>query len=318
MRLCPLLALLLSPPEGSLPRIASPALNGQQQLALETLNAIRADPGGSRAALQAALDREVASDAQDCADPRPLRAWRSVQPRPPLAPSQAITDVATAKAQDMLANAWMGHVGPDGVGPNDRLRAAGIPLDASLIDGDRRYLYSDAPGANQVEAVWIGLSAGRPAPSPAPDLAAEAVRGLIVDRCVLERGHREHLLSRAGLSQADREVGVGWATVQGDTLPWVDAPGYAAVLSLFTRARADDTWFVMGVVFQDADGDGQYSAGEGVAGVPVVGPHARTETASGGGWVLPSWQGDRGTVTIDGRPHPYAIDNANVKIDVVR
>jgi hypothetical protein len=318
MRLCPWLVLLFTPQEASLPLVPSPALSAEQQLALETLNAIRADPGGARFELEAALQREIAKGAQDCTDPRPLRAWRTVTPRGPLAPSQAITDVATAKAQDMLDNAWMGHVGPDGVGPNDRLRAAGFALDASLVQDDRRYLYSTEPGANQVEAVWIGLSAGRPAPTPDADLAAEAVRGLIVDRCVPDRGHREHLMSRAGLSLADREVGVGWATVQGDTLPWVDAAGYAATLSLFTHARSDETWFVMGVVYQDADGDGQYSLGEGVAGLPVVGPHARTETAEGGGWVLPSWQGDTGSVRIDGASYAYAIDGANVKIDVVR
>lgn len=67
---------------------------------------------------------------------RPVMVWHPV-----------VAMVAQAHCVDMVQRDFFNHTNPDGVGANDRLRAAGLVLPA---------YYSDAPGANTVESLARG------------------------------------------------------------------------------------------------------------------------------------------------------------------
>ena len=55
-----------------------------------------------------------------------VNSHRTSRGLPPLAWDSRVAEVAQAHSQDMVDRDFYGHVNPDGEGPNDRLREAGI------------------------------------------------------------------------------------------------------------------------------------------------------------------------------------------------
>lgn len=301
--------------------VESPPLGGDQQLALERLNRVRADPAAWTSDFEALFSAEESRSPDRCNDT--LRGTvgplRKVEPRAPLAPVSGLVEVAEDHAAAMASGGWFAHVDSSGIGPNERVRRAGIELDARVPSGGREYLYGTGLQDNQVESLY-SRSSYSTGEAPALELGewSTGVDSLVVDRCVPGRGHREHVLGRTVLAAEDREVGIGTAAAYGAHPSSAGFSGWTLRLVVLTRARTEGDFFLVGAVFSDADGDGAYSAGEGLGGeiveVPALG--IRTQTAAGGGFVLPVADGVSGEVVVGARSVRFEVKGANVGVPV--
>jgi len=107
----------------------------------------------------------------------------------------------------------------------------------------------------------------------------------VIDSGVSGRGHRVNIFNANF-----KEIGIGSAT-GSMTYGGTDWP-YALTLTCDFGARSGNS-FVLGVVYDDTDANGEYTAGEGIGGavISVVrtsnGDTASTTTASAGGYGIP-------------------------------
>ena len=294
--------------------VPSPDLDAREQAALERLNAVRADPPAGLPQWRAYLRAELAAgsacgESLDMLDP-----LSSYAPQQPLAANQALTDAARLHAKDMLDRDYFDHVNPEGVGPNQRVIAAGypLPLGRPLY---QNFMYAADKAAKNIESLhWYAVTTN--APFAFEDGRwATGIDALIVDACVPSRGHRDHLLGAVGLGPVEREVGVGIVTDQESV---AEGTRHELELVVETGYRGDDGLYVLGVVYRD-DGNGRYDPGEGVAGVAVVlaGAGLYTHTGPGGGYTLPVADGFAGRLAADVATREVSVSGRNVKIDVV-
>ena len=143
----------------------------------------------------------------------------------------------------------------------------------------------------------------------------EAHNGLFKDTNVPSRAHRSTMT--AGFF---RELGVG-LTAGTDSYQGQTYDSFYAVEDFGTRVGS--TPFITGVVSNDANGNGFYDPGEGVAGMRVDVPGAAyyAVTASSGGYSVPVPGNGNYTVQFSGGPLPDAqrtvtvANGANVKVD---
>lgn len=283
--------------------VASADLTVEEQVVLERVNAVRANPpaflGDWTKTLADQRARRLPCDEPD-AMLDPLKTYKPAQP---LAANQQLTDAARAHAKDQVARNFWGHVNPDGIGSNQRIVAAGYPL--PIGKGIGGFTYSDKTDAVNTESIYKTM--GRDKLPPAA--WADAVDMLVVDACVPSRGHRDHVLGVIGTSPFEPEIGVGVAA--GDKQHHV---------VIETATKLDGLFYVLGVVYRDSDKDGRYDAGEGVAGVQIDAAAAGVTTKSGpgGGFALPVKDGTTGELaTGGGAVKPFAIKGANTKVDFV-
>ena len=222
----------------------------------------------------------------------------ALTPKQPLTSNALLHAAARAHSRDMIDQDYFDHLSLDGRTPWDRMAAAG-------------YVGLSAAAEN------IALSfATYPLDETATLLAMHD--RFVVDANTEGRGHRIALFDD-GL----REIGVG-AAGGGFTLDNYAYP-FAWALTCDFAARWDGPTFVLGVVYDDRNGDGAYTAGEGLGGVAVrvlrVADEATAETttASAGGYGLPLPPATyEVTATLaDGRQsmHSLALADRNVKID---
>jgi len=132
---------------------------------MAALNAARTDPAGFAqrlAAEAAARDDGDAGARDDVAEA--IAFLRRQPPLPPLARSAALEVVAAGYVAQQGPTGRVGHVGPDGSTPLDRITRAGLDLRAGGED----------------------ISYGERSP-------AEAVSQLIIDSGVPDRGHRRNI-----------------------------------------------------------------------------------------------------------------------------
>lgn len=296
--------------------VPSPPLDGRTQLALERLNALRADPPAFMDDYTAiVLDPMARGDCDE--GPEILSPLLNYAPRPPLAPNTLLAQAATSHATDMVTRDYFDHTSPEGVGPNARIRAAGFPLDGKVRTPRGTYRYDDARDANQTESLF---QTQRWRTDAAPALEdhqwADAMDNLVADACVEGRGHRDHLLGNNPLAEHDRLVGIGWYVGQDAGEPgWY---GWKLAVAIETAVPADNTRYVLGVVWEDLNGSGSYDVGEGLPGVEVSSPELGiwTRTAAGGGYVLPLQRGAQGTLTAWGQSLDIPSGRDNLKRDV--
>lgn len=137
----------------------------------------------------------------------------------------------------MYIREFFDHVNPDGKDPFQRMSDAG-------------YNYSNA-GEN--------IAAGD---TSATAWAFEDL--LMVDAGVPERGHRKNLLSIYS-SPPFREVGPGY--FEGGS---PNSLGLSNFLVQDFATAIGSSAFIVGVVYDDLDGDNFYDVGEGLAGVTVL------------------------------------------------
>ncbi len=216
------------------------------------------------------------------------------EPKPPLSFHLQLIAAARAHSDWMLAANEFSHTGADGSTPGDRMRAAGYVFSGNWTWGEN--------------IAWQGTTA-------TPDLNAYTAD--LHDNLFRSPGHRRNLLN----PNFD-EVGIGIRTgpfASGMTL-------YNAVMATQNFARSANTPgpLVLGVVYRDANRDGEYTPGEGMAGIAVTpsrGGFFAVTTASGG-FAFPA-PATSGTLTLTlagpGLPLPLVRDiplaAVNVKVD---
>jgi hypothetical protein len=171
-----------------------------------------------------------------------------VAPSQPLAWDPELIDAAQAHSQDMNDNNYFSHTSPGGEDPGDRITAAGYDWTS-----------------------WgESIAAGYTTP-------AEALAALITDAGVPDLGHREQLLAMTPVYQTQTQVGIGIVQNGSGT--------YSDYYTIDTAQPAgNDNPFITGVVFNDANNNGQYDAGEGLGGITVTvqGVGSTTTYATGG------------------------------------
>jgi uncharacterized protein YkwD len=216
----------------------------------------------------------------------------TIPPRPvqPLACSARLLEAARLHANDMLTNHYVAHSSPDGRTPGDRLDQVGYPY--ALQAENLAVYYAMDP----LDDAWAAL---------------QAHDDLFLDSTVAGRGHRLTILN-PGL----REVGAGLAAGPFEHYP------HGVLLACDLAASAEELRpFVLGVVYDDIDGDGRYTAGEGLADTAIVVAEtgASTASASAGGFRIPLDPGDYTlqATLADGRQftRTFTIDDQNVKVD---
>jgi hypothetical protein len=180
-------------------------------------------------------------------------------PAAPLAFNTLLIQAARGHSQDMTDRNYFSHNTPEGLTPGDRMAAVGFP--------------------------WIAWGESIAGGYATPE---QALAGLIIDAGVPDLGHRNQLLAIDSVYWDQRQVGIG--VVQGGT------GSYVNYYTIDTAATADSRSFLTGVVFNDANGNGLYQAGEGLAGVTItVAGVGSTTTFATGGY---SFQLSPGTYTV--------------------
>jgi uncharacterized protein YkwD len=188
-----------------------------------------------------AVEQQTLEELNDIrANPPAYSDWAGVDlsavaPSQPLAFNPLLVEAARLHSQDMNDHNIEGHVGSDGSDPAARVAAAGF----AAVGG---------PG----ESVAVG-------PGMTPDAA---LAGFIQDFGQPAVGHRRHLLAIDDAFKPHNQIGIGIVLNGGG----VEGNYY----TLDTGYDADPRPFLTGVVYNDANGDGHYEAGEGLSGVTLT------------------------------------------------
>ena len=255
--------------------------NGEQYL-LQCLNRARMDPVGEGQRLAAWLRDTPAGQSVVLfygSDPDQVASDFAVLPAvPPLAFNPDLIASARAHSADLAPHDGLGpggatdplnnHLGYDGSTPDDRVTASGF---RSADGGDGYMGECFDPGSASLD---------------------ETHAGYLVDWGNPDLGHRK--IEMAG-SEDVNVVGIGLAmkpTSVDTAFPLVETEDYGGpnfVVSGKKVVPADVPAQLVGVVYADANANGQYNPGEGVAGVAVTMDNGfyYTVTSASGGYALP-------------------------------
>jgi hypothetical protein len=223
--------------------LSGPQPTAAEQLLLEQLNNIRADPTTYGTSINVNLS--------------------GVAPAPPLAFDPTLIEAAQMHSQDMNANGYFSKVTPGGLDLGGRLNSLGFS--------------------------WVSFGESIDG-SSSLTTSASALQDLITDASSPTLADRNQLLAIDALYQTQDKVGIG--IVQGGNGP------LANYYTIDTAATTNGQPILTGVVFNDAQGTGQYAMGEGLGHVliTVTGPETLTTvTWDSGGYSL---QLNPGTYTV--------------------
>jgi PKD repeat protein/uncharacterized protein YkwD len=264
----------------------------KEQLLLEMVNRARANPTAEGIRLAETNDADVKSAyAYYSTDTNKLKTdFAGYAVRQPLAFNANLIVAARRHSNDMAAKDFQDHTGSDGSTLSQRVADANYTGWNALAENI--YAYS--------KSMWY------------------AHCGFNVDWGVPDLGHRKNIMNYTG--SVYNEIGIGVvAETDGGTKvgPWVVTQDFGLRSSYK---------FLVGVVYEDKDGDGFYSEGEGLSGVTVT-PESGTHyaiTSTSGGYAFPI-SGTSGTLNVTfsggGLSAPeiktVALTGGNAKQDVV-
>lgn len=217
----------------------------------------------------------------------------SGSPKQPLAFNTALVAAARLHTLDMFANGYFSHYSMNGDAPWDRMTKQG-------------YSYSYA-GEN---IAWRGTT-GQISPAT---MALQLHDDLFVDKGVAGRGHRINLLDNNF-----KEIGVGFNC--GPYAPSGITYNACMVTCDFGKAGYPKP-IVTGVVYDDKDGNGRFSVGEGLGGVEVKSLETGllTTTFASGGYSLPLPAGTHTLTfkhpTLGSVTKPVTLFSENLKLDI--
>jgi uncharacterized protein YkwD len=272
--------------------LSSAAPNNEQQLALTLVNLVRTDP-------QAASQwmGSIGSDVKKTLDHYGVdvdavkSTVASSRVLPPVAWNPNLAEAAQSHSEDMAANGYQSHTGSDGSSADDRMRKSGY---AASGTAENAYAY-----AKSVD---------------------NAMQAFLYDWGVADAGHRRNLI-QPGVAPDDSftDVGIGVAKTSGKVGPVV-------VTQDFGRA-ASPTPQIVGVVYNDRDGDGFYTPGEGQGSLAVdatnvdTGQTTSTRTWDSGGYQVPVSSGRYKITASDNdvvvKQVEVTVSNKNVAQDFV-
>ena len=259
-------------------------LSAAEQYQLELINRARLDPLG-----EVQRNPEVGSLNQGLAPGR-----LDAAPKQPLAPNAQLAAASEAHGRWMLDANTFSHTGARGSSPRDRAEAEGY-------------------GLIRPSGIWENIALWGSFPTVDGNAAmAEHHAGLFASP-----GHRVNLLD-----PAPREIGIaqviGTYTARDGAGVLRDFPTSMLVNKFGLEGEAV---FLTGVAFDDADGDGFYSIGEGRSGVTFAAQGESARTPGSGGYALALAPEADVTVTVrfDGQSIRAAVDmrDGNVKLDLM-
>jgi hypothetical protein len=181
-------------------------------------------------------------------------------PKQPLTFNSILYQTAKAHSQDMIANGYFSHYSNGGTtSPFQRMTAAGYSYNYA---GENIARSSSTAPLNEINTILIMHD------------------NFVIDSDVSGRGHRVSIFNANY-----KEVGIGTALGGYLTYP------YTWMLTCDFGARSGNS-FVLGVVYDDTNVNGEYTAGEGISGAAISvvrsnGDTASTTTASAGGYGIP-------------------------------
>jgi hypothetical protein len=212
-----------------------------EQELLEHLNRMRLDPQGELYALFTSLDPLVAQDPEanlsidrfrDPTSQEILTDWASLSPVAPLAWNESLHAAALEHSALMIDLDSQSHQLPGEPTLGNRVEAAGYEGWSRV--GENIYAYANSP--------------------------FHAHSAFAIDWGVPDRGHRQNMMD-----PGFQDVGVG---ILVDFNSGTDA-GPLVVTQDFGYRSGQSESFLLGAVYDDADQDGWYDAGEGLGGVTV-------------------------------------------------
>jgi Ca2+-binding RTX toxin-like protein len=209
--------------------------------------------------------------------------------RQPLAPNALLAAAAQGHAQWMLTTDVFSHTGQGGSSPGVRMQAAGYAFEGSWTNGEN--------------IAWAGTTGG---------VDLEAMMRLHHDGLFESAGHRLNMLNGSY-----RELGV--AQLDGSFTSGGRAWNASMLVENF--ALSGRAVFLTGVVYQDSDGDGFYSVGEGRSGTSLSAQGATTVSLAAGGYALELSAAAAVPVTLvqGGQTTRLLVDlsGGNAKVDLV-
>ncbi len=229
---------------------------------------------------------DPAKFARDCGLSADLS---QVAARPPLALNDMLSTATTARADELAQYNYFQHQSTvTGKWPNQLVREAGYTLPADWPNA-ANFIESLAAGTNYTTA-----------DVPLKTLLTDADESSLI--------LRRQLLGIDEAFAANREIGVGMAFSTTAT--------FGNYWAVETARREPAAPFLTGVVFNDANQNGQYNLGEGLAGVTITAGGLTTTTNAAGGWSLAVTPGTH-YVTATGSGLPAAAANVRVGQDNV-
>ncbi|HTL55868.1 MAG TPA: CAP domain-containing protein [Candidatus Limnocylindrales bacterium] len=275
----------------------------EEQLYLEYLNRMRANPTAEGQRLATTTDPDVLSaysyPPYYIVDLNQLQLeFATNPPVPPVAMNAQLMAAARWHSGDMFTNVYQGHSQTNGttvLDPGQRITANGYTWNTW---GENVYAYA--------HYVFYGHAGFAVDWGPGP---AGMQPG---------RGHRQNMLT-AGF----REVGIGVVDGVNGPGPPPDQVGPQLVTQDFATQQAS-TPLITGVVYYDSNGNGFYDLGEGIGGVTVNTPGSKyyAVTADSGGYVIPVTSNGNYALTFTATglnaPMTATVSGAkNVKADYV-
>lgn len=213
-------------------------------------------------------------------------------PKQPLAHNLLLIDAARKHSQWMLDVDEFSHTGVNNSTPTDRMRAAGYVFSGSWTSGEN--------------IAWGGTTASS---INLTSYAFSHHEGLFKSP-----GHRVNILGAEF-----RELGVG--QIQGRFLS--NNTNYTSSMLTENFARSGSSYYLTGVVYNDANSNSFYDVGEGLSGVNISFNGKSYPVYATGAYSIPVSNGTY-NLTISGDAlgaavfHTVQINNANTKVDVVK
>ncbi len=259
--------------------------SAQAQYMLELINLARTNPQAAAQEFTTNLDADVTATLNYYkVDLNQVRSEIASSPvRPPLAWNDQLAQAATGMATDQAVNGFQSHTGSDGSNLGQRLDRAGYANRAA--SGENTYAYSES--------------------------VDQAMEAFLIDWGVSDSGHRNNLLQPTATSdQFYREVGIGIVPTQNPAVgPLVITQDFGSQ----NGAKAE----LLGVAYNDQNGNGQFDLNEGQGGVEVdatnlaTGATSTTQTWDSGGYQIAL---DPGQYQVQAKLNGSVIDSQQVSI----
>ena len=205
----------------------------------------------------------------------------------PLIPNQALADASVSHSLDMLERNFFAHKNPDGEEAVDRALAEGYP------------------------STYVGENISWEGSTGTLDAASQPARRH--ESLFRSPTHRRNILY-----DSYQDIGVGLRlgefTDSGTT--------YNAAMVTEDFGRRNDDTYLVGVVFDDANGNGVYDLNEGIADASVQVGDQKVTTGGSGGWFLQVVPGVHDVVVSgssfgETATSTVQVDDQNMEVDFI-
>lgn len=233
-----------------------PQPSNQEQYMLELINRARANPAAEGEMLANVTDPDILhAYSQYAVDTNKLKSdFAGYKAQQPLAFNSKLMMTTYSQSTDQATNGFQSHNGSNGLTFADRMGIIGYQ---DRLCGENADAY-----AKGVYYAHVNLNA---------------------DWGVYDLGHRMNIMSSYAKYQPFKEVGISIVPTN------IAGFGPLVVTQDFSTPNDPNVGYVVGVVYNDLNGNGAYDEGEGLSGVTVTpdGGSYYTTTSASGGYVLP-------------------------------